>query len=135
MAVGCFVSTGRSLEKAVERVRLAEDLGYEAVYVTQIAGRDAFTVLAAYALGTERIRVGTGVMPIYARTPATTAQTAATLDELSGGRPARSPTASCSGCATPTTFATWSCPRCGPGARRRASRWTASTSCPRSRRR
>src|SRR3954470_11348532 len=86
MAVGCFVSTGRSLDKAVERVRLAEDLGYEAVYLTQIAGRDAFTVLAAYALGTERIRVGTGVMPIYSRTPATMAQTAATLDELSGGR-------------------------------------------------
>src|SRR2546430_10668269 len=84
--VGCFVSTGRSLEKAVERVRMAEELGYESVYVTQIAGRDAFTVLAAYAAGTERIRLGTGVMPIYTRTPATVAQTAATLDELSDGR-------------------------------------------------
>jgi F420-dependent oxidoreductase-like protein len=86
MAVGCFVSTGRSLDKAVERVRLADELGYGSVYVTQIAGRDAFTVLAAYALQTERIRVGTGVMPIYSRTPVTMAQTAATLDELSDGR-------------------------------------------------
>src|SRR5947208_13255513 len=82
MAVGCFVSTGRSLDRAVERVRLAESLGYEACYVTHIAGRESLTVITAYALSTERIRVGTGVVPIYTRTPATMAQTAATIDEL-----------------------------------------------------
>ena len=86
MAVGCFVSTGRSLDRAIERVRLAESLGYEACYVTHIAGRESLTVVTAYALATERIRVGTGVVPIYTRTPATMAQTAATIDELSGGR-------------------------------------------------
>jgi alkanesulfonate monooxygenase SsuD/methylene tetrahydromethanopterin reductase-like flavin-dependent oxidoreductase (luciferase family) len=86
MATGCFISTGRSLERAVDRVKLAEELGYEAVYITQIAGRDALTVITAYALATERIRVGTGVVPIYTRTPATMAQTAVTIDELSGGR-------------------------------------------------
>lgn len=86
MARACFISTGRSLESAVERVRLAESLGYEAVYVTHIAGRESLTVLTVYALATDRIRVGTGVVPIYSRTPATMAQTAATIDELSGGR-------------------------------------------------
>ena len=86
MAVGGFVSTGRSLEQAVERVRLAEELGYEAAYVTQIAGRDALTVLTVYALSTSTIRLGTGVVPIYTRTPATMAQQAVTLDEVSGGR-------------------------------------------------
>jgi probable F420-dependent oxidoreductase len=86
VAVGTFISTGRSLDKAVERVRLAEQLGFESAWVTQIAGRDAFTVLTVYATATERIRLGTGVVPIYTRTPATMAQTAATLDELSGGR-------------------------------------------------
>ena len=86
MAVGCFVSTGRSLDRAVERVRLAESLGYEACYVTHIAGRESLTVVTAYALATERIRVGTGVVPIYTRTPATMAQTAATIDDLAGGR-------------------------------------------------
>ena len=86
MATGCFISTGRSLPDAIERVRLAESLGYEAVYVTHIAGRESLTVLTAYALATERIRIGTGVVPIYTRTPATMAQTAATIDELSGGR-------------------------------------------------
>jgi F420-dependent oxidoreductase-like protein len=86
MGVGCFVSTGRSLDTAVERVRLAESLGYESVYVTHIAGRDSLTVLTLYATATEHIRLGTGVVPIYTRTPATMAQIAATIDELSGGR-------------------------------------------------
>lgn len=86
MPTGCFISTGRSLEQAIERVRLAEQLGYEAVYTTHIAGRESLTVLTAYALASERIRIGTGVVPIYTRTPATMAQTAATIDELSGGR-------------------------------------------------
>ncbi len=86
MGLGCFISTGRSLPQAVERVRRAEDLGYDEVYVTHIAGRESLTVLTAYALATERIRVGTGVVPIYTRTPATMAQTAATIDDLSDGR-------------------------------------------------
>jgi probable F420-dependent oxidoreductase len=86
VATGCFVSTGRSLDEAIARVRLAESLGYEAAYITHIAGRESLTVLTAYALATSSIRVGTGVVPIYTRTPATMAQTAATIDELSGGR-------------------------------------------------
>jgi len=86
MATGCFVSTGRSLDEALARVRLAESLGYESVYVTHVAGRESLTVLSHYAQQTSRIRVGTGVVPIYTRTPATMAQTAATIDELSGGR-------------------------------------------------
>ncbi|MGO9496178.1 MAG: LLM class flavin-dependent oxidoreductase [Solirubrobacteraceae bacterium] len=86
MPTGCFISTGRSLEQAIDRVRLAESLAYHSVFVTHIAGRESLTVLTAYALATERIRVGTGVVPIYTRTPATMAQTAATIDELSGGR-------------------------------------------------
>jgi alkanesulfonate monooxygenase SsuD/methylene tetrahydromethanopterin reductase-like flavin-dependent oxidoreductase (luciferase family) len=86
LATGCFISTGSSLEAAIERVKLAESLGYESVYLTHVAGRESLTVLTAYALATSRIRVGTGVVPIYTRTPATMAQTAATIDELSGGR-------------------------------------------------
>lgn len=84
--VGTFISPGRSLDAAVERVRLAESLGYDSTWVTHIAGRDSLTVLAAYAARSERIRLGTGVLPIYSRTPVATAQTAATIDELSGGR-------------------------------------------------
>lgn len=84
--IGTFISAGRSLETAVERVRLAESLGYDSTFVTHIAARDSLAVLGAYAGATERIRLGTGVLPIYSRTPVATAQTSATLDELSGGR-------------------------------------------------
>lgn len=51
MATGCFISTGRSLDDAVARVRLAEELGYEAVYVTHINGRESLTVLTAFEVG------------------------------------------------------------------------------------
>lgn len=86
MGLGTFISVGRSLETAVQRVERAEQLGFESAYVTHIAGRDSLAVLMAYAGRTERIRLATGVLPIYSRTPAATAQTAATIDEFSGGR-------------------------------------------------
>ncbi|MEA2368240.1 MAG: hypothetical protein QOH38_958 [Thermoleophilaceae bacterium] len=86
MAVGAFISVGKSLDRAVERLRRAEAQGYESAYVTHIAGRDSVAVLAAYAAASERIRLGTGVMPIYSRTPVTSAQSIATVDEMSGGR-------------------------------------------------
>jgi F420-dependent oxidoreductase-like protein len=86
MPVGTFISVGKSLEDAVGRVKRAESLGYGATYVTHIADRDSLTVLMAYAAATERIRLGTGVLPIYSRTPVAAAQQAATIDEYSGGR-------------------------------------------------
>jgi F420-dependent oxidoreductase-like protein len=84
--VGTFISVGRSLDQAVERVKRAEALGYDSTYVTHLAGRDSLAVLTIYAAATERIKLGTGVLPIYSRTPVATAQTAATIDEFSGGR-------------------------------------------------
>jgi alkanesulfonate monooxygenase SsuD/methylene tetrahydromethanopterin reductase-like flavin-dependent oxidoreductase (luciferase family) len=86
LALGCFIGVGRSLETALQRVELAERLAYESVYITHIAGRDSVTALMAYACRSERIRLGTGVMPIYSRTPVATAQSFATLDEFSGRR-------------------------------------------------
>jgi alkanesulfonate monooxygenase SsuD/methylene tetrahydromethanopterin reductase-like flavin-dependent oxidoreductase (luciferase family) len=83
---GTFISVGKSLDQAIERVRLADRLGYESTYVTHIAARDSLTVLMAYAAASERIKLGTGVLPIYSRTPVATAQAAATVDEYSGGR-------------------------------------------------
>jgi len=86
MARGCFITPGRSLQRAVELVKLADSLGYQACFTTHIAGWESLTVLAAYAAATQRIALGSGVVPIFTRTPATMAQTAVTLDELSGGR-------------------------------------------------
>jgi F420-dependent oxidoreductase-like protein len=84
--LGTFISVGKSCDQAIERVRRAEQLGYDSTYVTHIAGRDSLTVLMAYAAATERIKLGTGVLPIYSRTPVATAQQTATIDEYSGGR-------------------------------------------------
>ena len=84
--IGAFISPGKSIDRGIERVRLAEGLGFDSVYTTHIAQRDSLTVLMAYAAATERVRVGTGVLPIFSRTPVSTAQTAATIDEYSGGR-------------------------------------------------
>ncbi len=86
MGLGSFIGAGRSLETALQRVELAERLGYESVYVTHIAARDSVTALMAYAARSDRVRLGTGVLPIYSRTPVATAQSFATLDEFSGGR-------------------------------------------------
>lgn len=69
-----------------ERARIAESVGYESAWVIQVAERDATIVAATIASATSKIGVGTGVLPTYPRTPAVMAQTAATLDELSGGR-------------------------------------------------
>jgi alkanesulfonate monooxygenase SsuD/methylene tetrahydromethanopterin reductase-like flavin-dependent oxidoreductase (luciferase family) len=84
--VGAFISVGRSLDDALQRVRKADSLGYDAVYVTHIAARDSLTLLMAYAAVTERVRLGTGVLPMWSRTPVATAQQAATIDEYSKGR-------------------------------------------------
>lgn len=64
----------------------AEKLGYDSVWTAEAYGSDAVTPLAFIAARTERINLGTGVMQMAARTPAMTAMTAATLDQMSGGR-------------------------------------------------
>ncbi len=64
----------------------AEALGFDSVWVAEAYGTDAFTPLAWLGAQTERIRLGTALAQMPARTPATTAMTAATLDMLTGGR-------------------------------------------------
>jgi F420-dependent oxidoreductase-like protein len=86
MGAACYVSVGKSVEAAIGRVKLAEELGYDTVYATHINGAESLTMLTAYAALTARMKVGPGVVPIYTRTPATMAQTAATMAALSGGR-------------------------------------------------
>lgn len=87
MKLGAAIEAGRSLGEAVARARLAEDLGYDSVWSSQLPmARDTMLVLAAYAQATHRVRLGTAVLPIYQRHPTQMAQSALTLDELSGGR-------------------------------------------------
>ncbi|MCW2622604.1 MAG: class F420-dependent oxidoreductase, partial [Frankiales bacterium] len=64
----------------------SEKLGYDSIWVGEPYGHDAATVLAWYAGATTRIGLGSSVFAIPGRTAAMTAQTAATLDAISGGR-------------------------------------------------
>lgn len=73
-------------EELVETARLAEELGYHSIWVPEMWGRDAFSILGLIAVNTKRIKLATGIIPVYSRSPALIAQTVATLDEISGGR-------------------------------------------------
>ncbi|MGH2857343.1 MAG: LLM class F420-dependent oxidoreductase [Solirubrobacteraceae bacterium] len=70
----------------LEVVREAERLGYDSVWAAEAYGSDSASVLAWLAAGTETIRLGSAVFQMPGRSPAMTAMTAATIDELSGGR-------------------------------------------------
>ena len=70
----------------VETVQEAEKLGYDIVFTAEAWGSDAFTPLTWIAAHTERIRLGTAVVQLSARTPTATAMHTLTLDHLSGGR-------------------------------------------------
>ncbi|MFJ2746060.1 LLM class F420-dependent oxidoreductase [Streptomyces sp. NPDC087440] len=67
-------------------VQEAERLGYDSVWTSEAWGSDAFTPLTWYAAHTSRIRLGTAIVQMAARTPTATAMHALTLDHLSGGR-------------------------------------------------
>ena len=86
MGLGAFIGAGKSIDTALGRAARAEELGYESIFVTHISGRDSITLLTGYAGRTSRVKLGTGVIPIYARTVCNMAQSFATLDDLSGGR-------------------------------------------------
>jgi F420-dependent oxidoreductase-like protein len=70
----------------VALARAAEDVGFDSVWASELYSFDAFTTLTQIALATTRIKVGTNIANIYARTPAMLASTAASLDQMSGGR-------------------------------------------------
>lgn len=77
---------GLSSADQVQIVKEAERLGYDSAWAAEAYGSDAATVLGWLAAQTSRIRLGSAILQIPARTAAMTAMTAATLDQLSGGR-------------------------------------------------
>ena len=78
--------SGAALGDALPLVRHAEALGLDSVWVAEAYGSDAVSVLGALAASTQRVRIGSAVLQMPARTPACTAMTAMTLDAMSGGR-------------------------------------------------
>jgi F420-dependent oxidoreductase-like protein len=77
---------GLSSQDQLEIVQEAERLGYDSVWTAEAYGSDAATVLAWLAGQTSKIRLGSGIFQMPGRSPAMTAMTAATIDQLSGGR-------------------------------------------------
>jgi F420-dependent oxidoreductase-like protein len=71
---------------AAETVREADRLGFDSVWTAEAYGSDALIPLAWWGARTERIKLGTGIVQLSARTPAATAMAAMTLDHVSGGR-------------------------------------------------
>ncbi len=72
--------------EAVARIAAMERVGLDIVWVSEAYGNDAPTAMGYLAARTERVQIGSAILPIYSRTPALLAQTAAGLDEVSGGR-------------------------------------------------
>jgi F420-dependent oxidoreductase-like protein len=77
---------GLTSEQQLDIVREAESAGFHSVWAAEAYGSDTATVLAWLAANTDRIKVGSAIFQMPGRTPAMTAMTAATLDNISGGR-------------------------------------------------
>ena len=86
LAISVDWQGGFDRERVLERTRIADEVGVDSAWVPEAWGRDCFTLLTQLAERTKRIRLGTGIVNVYSRTPAALAQHFATLDELSGGR-------------------------------------------------
>lgn len=73
-------------EQVVEKVKIADELGFDSVWLGESWGYELFTSMADLVRATKRIKIGAGIANIYSRTPALIVSTVATLDERSGGR-------------------------------------------------
>jgi alkanesulfonate monooxygenase SsuD/methylene tetrahydromethanopterin reductase-like flavin-dependent oxidoreductase (luciferase family) len=71
---------------ALDLVLEAERLGYDSIWTAEAYGSDALTPLAWYGSRTSKVRLGTSIIQMSARTPVATAMAAITMDHLSGGR-------------------------------------------------
>jgi len=87
-ATGFHIGSRRdsNIEEVIVSAKLADELGYDTIWVGESWGWDVFTTLTMIACHTERIRLGTGIATVFSRSPAMTAQSIASLDVISGGR-------------------------------------------------
>ena len=81
-----FAPPGTDPLELIALAQEAERLGYDSAWAAEAWGTDAVTVLSWLAATTSRIKIGSAILQMPARTPANTAMTAATLDLMSGGR-------------------------------------------------
>ena len=85
LIIGYWPSSGPPPD-AAEQIATAERLGFDSIWTSEAYGSDCFTPLAWWGSQTSHVKLGTAITQISARTPASTAMTAITLDHLSGGR-------------------------------------------------
>src|SRR5438445_2579500 len=78
--------SGSQISLPIDLVQEADRLGFHSAWTAEAYGSDAVTPATWIAAVTKQLKVGTGIMQMPARTPAMTAMTATTLDQLSGGR-------------------------------------------------
>jgi alkanesulfonate monooxygenase SsuD/methylene tetrahydromethanopterin reductase-like flavin-dependent oxidoreductase (luciferase family) len=81
-----FDKRGFDRRELIECVRAADACGYDSFWMPEAWERDAFSTLTELASRTERIRVATGIINVFSRSPALIAMSAATIDDISGGR-------------------------------------------------
>ncbi len=86
MRIGVAFSGGLTPSDIVECVKLAETLGYESAWVAEGHGGDQFAILAACAVATRTIRLGTSISSVFVRSAPTIGMAAATVDQLAEGR-------------------------------------------------
>ena len=86
MRISMGVPYASSFKESADRVVDLEKAGLDIVWVAEAYGYDAATLMGYLAARTEQVQIGSGILPIYSRTPALLAQTAAGLDHVSDGR-------------------------------------------------
>lgn len=84
--IGIAISGGPNPAEIVDLVVLAETLGYSSAWIAEGHGGDQFAILAACAMRTSRILLGTSISSVFVRTAPTIAMAASSVAELSGGR-------------------------------------------------
>ena len=84
--IGIAISGGLNPAEIIDLVVLAESLGYESAWIAEGHGGDQFAILAACAMRTSRIRLGTSISSVFVRTAPTIAMAASSVADLSGGR-------------------------------------------------
>src|SRR3954469_8199590 len=84
--IGIPVSGGPNPADIIDLVVLAESLGYESAWVAEGHGGDQFAILAACAMRTSRILLGTSISSVFVRSAPTIAMAASSVADLSGGR-------------------------------------------------
>lgn len=86
MRLGLLGALGTDWKQAIDRVRIAEDLGYEHMATGEAWGPSALPFLTLVAANTSRVTIGTAILNCFSRSPAVLAQEFAMLDQISEGR-------------------------------------------------